>query len=86
MTTAIAEHYANEAKRLLADDTFAEALTRIRAKAFADLADADADDRTAVVRLQQKVKLTDEILAELSGMILAIGASDGGFDPNNQPE
>lgn len=86
MTTALEEHYANEAKRLLADDTFAEALTRIRAKAFADLANADADDRTAIVRLQQKVKLTSEILDELTGMVLSLGDSDGGFDPNKQPE
>jgi hypothetical protein len=84
MSEALAEHYASEAKRLIADDTFAEALTRIRAKALNELALHDADDRTGIVRLQQKVAVTDEILAEFHGMILAMGTSDGGFDPNKQ--
>lgn len=85
MTEALKEHYASEAKRLLADDTFAEALTRIRAQAFAELAEVDADDKTAVVRLQQKVAVTNEILGELQGMILAMGTSDGGYDPDKRP-
>jgi hypothetical protein len=84
MSEATQEHYANEAKRLLADDTFAEALTRVRTKAMSDLAVADADDKTAILRLQAKVAVTTEILDELNGMILAIG-NDGGFDPNPTP-
>lgn len=86
MSDALKEHYASEAKRLVADDTFAEALTRIRMMAYAELARVNADDKTAVLRLQQKVQLTDDILGELTSMILAMGASDGGFDPNKQPE
>jgi hypothetical protein len=85
MSEALQEHYANEAKRLVADDTFAEALTRVRMQALNDLATANADDKTAILRLQAKVAVTIEILDELSGMILAMGASDGGFDPNKQP-
>ena len=85
MTEALKEHYASEAKRLLADDTFAEALTSIRAKALNDLAAHDADDKTGIVRLQQKVAVTDEILGELQGMILAMGTSDGGYDPDKRP-
>ncbi len=86
MSEATREHYANEAKRLLADDTFAEALTRVRMQAMTDLATADADDKTAILRLQAKVAVTTDILDELNGMILAMGASDGGFDPNKRPE
>lgn len=85
MSEALQEHYANEAKRLVADDTFAEALTRVRMKAMSDLATANADDKTAILRLQAKVAVTTEILDELNGMILALGDSDGGFDPNKQP-
>jgi hypothetical protein len=85
MSEALAEHYASEARRLLADDTFAEALTRIRAKALSELAGWDADDKTGIVRLQQKVAVTDDILEELRGMILALGDSDGGFNPNGKP-
>lgn len=84
MSEALQEHYASEAKRLLADDTFAEALTRVRTNALADLAEADADDKTMIVRLQQKVKVTAEILAELEGMILSMGTSDGGYQPDKQ--
>lgn len=85
MSEALQEHYASEAKRLLADDTFAEALTRVRTKALADLAEADADNKTMIVRLQQKVAVTAEILAELEGMILSMGTSDGGYQPDKQP-
>lgn len=86
MTEALREHYASEAKRLVADDTFAEALTRIRTQAMNELAVADADDKSAILRLQAKVAVTMEILGELNGMILAMGTSDGGFDPNKRPE
>lgn len=85
MSEAVKEHYANEARRLLADDTFAEALTRVRMKALVDLSTANADDKTAVLRLQAKVAVTDEIRSELEGMILEMGTSDGGYDPNKQP-
>lgn len=85
MSEALAEHYASEAKRILTDDTFAEALTRVRVAALNELAEHDADDRTGIVRLQQKVAVTHEILAELQGMILAMGTSDGGYQPDKRP-
>lgn len=73
---------ADEARRLLADDTLAEALTRVRLGAMSALAEANADDKTAILRLQQKVAVTTEILDELKAMILAAGEQTGGFDPN----
>jgi hypothetical protein len=72
--SGLKEHYANEAKRLLADDTFAEAMTRVRTAALNALADADVDDKTAILRLQHKA------------MILSMGDTDGGFNPNERPE
>jgi hypothetical protein len=84
--SGIDEHYANEAKRLLADDTFAEAMTRVRTAALNALADADVDDKTAILRLQQKVALTTDVLDELKAMILSMGDTDGGFNPNERPE
>lgn len=73
---------AEEARRLLADDTFAEALSRVRLNALSALAIADADDKTAILRLQQKVAVTADILDELKTMIIASGEKTGGFDPN----
>jgi hypothetical protein len=84
--SGLKEHYANEAKRLLADDTFAEAMTRVRTAALNALADADVDDKTAILRLQQKVALTTDVLDELKAMILSMGDTDGGFNPNERPE
>jgi hypothetical protein len=84
--SGLKEHYANEAKRLLADDTFAEAMTRVRTAALNALADVDVDDKTAILRLQQKVALTTDVLDELKAMILSMGDTDGGFNPNERPE
>ncbi len=85
MSEATKEHFANEAKRLLADDTFAEALTRVRTRALTDLSVADPDSKTSIIRLQSMVACTTEILDELRGMILEMGDA-GGFDPNKRPE
>ncbi len=82
---ATEEHYAKEAARLLADDTLAEALTRIQKKAVAELLAADPQHHSIIARLQVKANMTTEILEELQSMTLAMG-SDGGFDPNKRPE
>jgi len=79
------DYYAKEAQRLLADDTFAEAMTRVRVTALNDLATVDADDKTAILRLQAYVAVTSDVLDELRSMILAIGKDGGGFDPNGTP-
>jgi predicted xylose isomerase-like sugar epimerase len=56
-----AGHLAKEADRLQNDPIFTEALRAIRADALDALAVADADDKTTILRLQQKVAVIDEI-------------------------
>ena len=55
------DHLAKEAERLQSDTTFTQALADIRADALNTLATANADDKTAILRLQQKVAVIDEI-------------------------
>lgn len=63
-------HLANEARRLLEDTTFRSALSTIHYGALEALASVNADDKTAILRLQQKAAVIDEILSELRGAIM----------------
>jgi hypothetical protein len=65
-----ADHYAKEAQRLLDDDTLKYALDTIKAEALDALALADADDKTLILRLQQKVQAVNDIRSELSSAVL----------------
>ena len=56
-----AEQFARVADRLKNDPIFAKALSDIRADALNTLAGANADDKTAILRLQQRVAVIDEI-------------------------
>lgn len=56
-----AEHLAQEAERLKNDPIFTKVLADIRAEALNTLATANADDKTAILRLQQRVAAIDEI-------------------------
>ncbi|HNG54570.1 MAG TPA: hypothetical protein PLR85_14380 [Nitrospira sp.] len=64
-------HLAKEADRLKHDEIFNKALNDIRIEALDALAMADADDKTMIVRLQQKVAVIDEIRTTLDRYILA---------------
>lgn len=64
-----ADHYAKEAQRLLADDTLQYALDTMRADALEALALADADAKTLILRLQQKVQVIDGIRSELQSAV-----------------
>lgn len=64
-------HLAKEAERLQNDPIFNNALDDIRAEALEALALADADDKTMILRLQQKVAVIDEIHTVLGRFILA---------------
>lgn len=64
-------HLAKEAARLKADEIFNKALADIRSDALNELAKADADDKTMILRLQQKVAVIDEIRTTLDRYILA---------------
>ncbi len=64
-------HLAREADRLKNDPIFTEALADIRADALDALAIANADDKTTILRLQQKVAVIDEIRTVLERYIVA---------------
>lgn len=66
----MSEHLAKEADRLSSDPIFIQALADIRSDALNALAEANADDKTAVLRLQQKVAVVDEIRTVLARFIL----------------
>lgn len=65
------DHLAKEADRLKNDPIFSKALADIRADALNVLATADADDKTMILRLQQKVAVIDEIRNVLDRYIMA---------------
>lgn len=65
------DHLAKEADRLKNDDTFQKALDDIRIEALNDLALANADDKTMILRLQQKVAVIDEIRTTLDRYVIA---------------
>jgi hypothetical protein len=54
-----------EAQRLLDDATLALAMDEIRLEALNDLANVQADDITAVLRLQQRVQAIEDIRSRL---------------------
>lgn len=64
-----AEHYAKEADRILADETFAYALDVVRKEALEALASADIREPIDILRLQQKVAVIDDIRSELRGAV-----------------
>jgi hypothetical protein len=70
----VSDHLAKEAARLKADDIFNMALDLMKFEALSDLANADADNKTAILRLQQKVAVVDEIRATLDRYIMAAGS------------
>ena len=67
------DFWAKEAERLQKDETLNKALETMRHEALADLVGADADDKSAVIRAQERVKLIDEFRASLDRMIRAAG-------------
>lgn len=67
----MSSHLAKEAARLKADEIFNQALADIRSDALNELAKADADDKTMILRLQQKIAVIDEIRTTLDRYIMA---------------
>lgn len=66
-----AEHLAKEAERLKDDPIFNKALDDIKAEALALLVTADADDKTGILRLQQRAQVSDSIRTMLDRYIMA---------------
>lgn len=67
----MSETRAFEARRLLEDPLFVVAMETVSRNAMAALVTVDADDKTAVLRLQAKAQIVDEIISELEAAILA---------------
>jgi hypothetical protein len=70
------EHLAKEADRLRNDPIFQKALDTILGEALAALALADADNKTMILRLQQKAAVIDEIRTVLDRYIMAADVQD----------
>jgi hypothetical protein len=67
-----------EAQRLLDDATLALAMDEIRLEALNDLANVQADDITAVLRLQQRVQAIEDIRSKLQSAARTTMANSAG--------
>ena len=68
-------HYAKEAARLLADDVLNHALDKVSAEALAALAVANVDDKTSLLRLQERVGAVEDIRSELRSAVNRVKAA-----------
>lgn len=80
------DHYAKEARRLLNDDVFAEAMTTVRMNALVALGEVDPSNTKEIMRLQAIARCLDDVKSELERAILAQSDSANGFDPNQRPD
>lgn len=71
MASMPSDHLAKEAERLKNDPIFIKALEGIRADALNELATANADDKTNIIRLQQVAGVVNEIRNVLDRYIMA---------------
>ena len=69
------EHYAKEAARLLADDVLKFALDKMQVEALQALATANVDDKTSLLRLQERVGAVDDIRSELRNAVNRVKAA-----------
>lgn len=72
------EHYANEARRLLNDETLLKAIAEAQKDAMSGLVTVKADDTIEIQRLQARVQAFDEILSTLEGYVLRMATPDTG--------
>lgn len=87
MTDTALIHRAEEAKRLLSSDLFAEALTQVRMDALLSLGSVDPTNTTEIHRLQAIVRCTEDIRGFLEAAITRTGANDGGLTmPATRPK
>ena len=70
------DHLAREARRLLEDEVLRHAFDAVRQDAIEALASVDADDRTAILRLQARAAVVDEVRAGLPAMIMRAGVRE----------
>ncbi len=69
------EHYGKEAARLLQDDVLKHALDTVKAEALDALATANVDDKTLILRLQQRVEAVNDIRSELRNAVNRVKAA-----------
>ena len=69
------DHYAKEASRLLADDVLNHALDKVMAEAKDALAVANVDDKTSLLRLQERVGAVEDIRQELRSAVNRVKAA-----------
>lgn len=69
------EHYAKEAARLLQDDVLKYALDKVMAEALQALAIANVDDKTSLLRLQERVGAVEDIRSELRNAVNRVKAA-----------
>jgi hypothetical protein len=69
------DHYAKEAARLLADDVLNHALDKVMAEAKDALAVANVDDKTSLLRLQERVGAVEDIRSELRSAVNRVKAA-----------
>lgn len=82
MATREQIHLANEAIRLLNDETLAWAMTEVRTEALAALAEVDATNADEIRRLQAIAGCLQDVRDKLHAAILATGQGDGGVSMN----
>lgn len=63
------QRLAQEAERLIKDDTLIRALAKVRQSAIEALIRADATNTADVIRQQARVSVCDEFMGELKTMI-----------------
>jgi hypothetical protein len=67
----MSDHWAKEAQRLQSDETLIKALDTMRTEALGELVSADPDDKSGVIRAQERVRAVDEFRATLARMVMA---------------
>lgn len=85
--TEEAERLAAEAKRLLAEPLFGEALDTLMADAFAEFKELaiGPDTLSTVIALQQRILVIQEIPSLIASKIIASGEFDGGVQVEKKP-
>lgn len=69
-------YLAKEAERLLRDQVLIHAIEQVCAEATEALTTADADDKTNILRLQQRVQATQAILDRLQSFVDDVDAQN----------
>lgn len=67
----VSDHWAKEAQRLQTDETLLKALESMRQEALDGLVTVDPDNKSGVIRAQERVRAVDEFRSHLNRMVMA---------------